>query len=271
MGANMRDFTRILSAAAISIAGLAGLVLIGLAYLTERFDGTIDHPDADESMIAQDCITDTACKNPATLIKLAQAMAGGNESERELSRQLLTRAIEEDALRPLAWALMSYIDTKDAGQVTPSAIAALQRSIEICRLCDNQDLLRWRLEFVIRHWDSIPEDLRLAVIEGADLLRWRYEDTDFLEEQDLYALRHAVPYAETLEALDSPEIPRPSFTLTRARWCRHRCRSFLAALRFFAGKARCHNSWRVYEARAGRMRVSQNLRLPESNPQRIDP
>ena len=207
MGANKQGLIRNLSAGAIGVAGFVGLMMIAFAYFGQKMNGEIDHPDADESVISQECVSDPSCDNPTILIKLAQAMSGGNESERELARQLLERAMEEDQLQPLAYAIMSYLHTKDAGELTSEAIAALQRSVEICRLCDNQELLRWRLEFVLRNWEAMPEDLRQAATEGADVLRWRYEDEEFLAEQDAYALRNAVPFTEYVETLVSPEIP----------------------------------------------------------------
>ena len=207
MAANKRALSRILSAGTLGIAGIAGLMMITFAYLGQKMNGDIDHPDADESLISQECLSDPSCDNPTILIRLAQAMAGGNESERELAKQLLERAIKKDELQPLAYVIMSYLHAKDAGALTPEAIAALQRSVEICRLCDNQELLRWRLEFVLRNWEAIPEDLRQAAIEGADVLRWRYEDEEFLAEQDAFALRNSVPFIEYIEALESPEIP----------------------------------------------------------------
>ena len=207
MGANTSDLTQKLSAGVLGLAGLAGLILVVLAYTGQHMHGELDHPDADESVISQECIEDPSCEDPTILIRLAQAMAGGNESERELSRQLLTRAIENDDLQPLAWAIMSFLDAKDAGKMTPQAISALQKSVEICRLCDNQDLLQWRLEIVLRNWEEMPEELRLAAFEGADVLRWRYEDDAFLTEQEQFALRQSVPFAAYMELLQSPEIP----------------------------------------------------------------
>ena len=207
MGANTWHLARILSAGVLCAAGAAAIFVVAQAYLDQRADRKIDLADADESAIAEACIADEACQSPSTLIKLAQAMAGGNESERALSRKLLDRAISQDNERPLAWAIMAFLDAKDAGSLSPAAITSLQRSFEICPLCDNQELLRWRLQFVLHHWDSAPEDIRKAVFEGADVLRWRYEDHDFLAEQDTYAITRSIPFDTYADGLTSPEKP----------------------------------------------------------------
>lgn len=207
MSTNAQVLMRYFSIGAVGIVGLTGLVSVAIVYFAQQMSHKIDHPDADESQISTECIENSDCDDPVVLIKLAQAMAGGDESERELSRQLLTRAINEDDQQPLAWALMSFIDSKDAGELSASALSALQTSFDLCRLCDNQELLRWRMEFVLRYWDQMPEDFRVAAAESADILRWRYDDLDFLLDQDAFALRNGIPFGDYLQALASPEIP----------------------------------------------------------------
>ena len=53
--------------------------------------------------------------------------------------------------------------------------------MDACPLCSDE-LISWRLNFVLANWGAIPEALRRKAFEHADLLRWVGPNTEFLAE-----------------------------------------------------------------------------------------
>ena len=84
------------------------------------------------------------------------------------SEQVLERASD----RPFVWARLAYSlsqSATDGGPLPARAVEALARSMELCAVC-SADLVRWRLNFVLAHWRSIPDSLRRqAVVMGSRL------------------------------------------------------------------------------------------------------
>ena len=198
MGPDPSNLARYVSAAVLIAASAAALFLAITGLIEERATLAIDDADADESALARTCIADPNCKGPTRLLKLAEAMATGDKSERELARKLTERALNHDDLNPGGWALISYLETTEAGTFSEAATAAMRKSLEICRLCDNRELLRWRLSYILQTWKNVPEDIREGVFEGADLLSWRYGDDQFLQEQKAFANQYGIPFADYL-------------------------------------------------------------------------
>ena len=82
------------------------------------------------------------------------------------------RATELDPSRAFAWATLAYLETRQAGgKVNEVALDALTKSMDACPLCD-QELIRWRFNYVLANWDDMPEAMRKRAFEHADLLRW---------------------------------------------------------------------------------------------------
>lgn len=113
------------------------------------------------------------------------------------------RAVELDPSRAFAWATVAYLETRQAGGVNETAIGALTRSMEACPLCD-QDLVRWRFNYVLANWNDMPEPLRRKAFEHADLLRWIGPNAEFLAEMRFKARLQGIPFDAYRAAVDTP-------------------------------------------------------------------
>jgi hypothetical protein len=112
-------------------------------------------------------------------------------------------AVQADPSRAHAWALLAYLETRKAGKVTPAALKALTSSMDACPLCD-QDLIRWRFNFVLANWSAISEETRRRAFDEADILRWTGQHSEFLAEMRLKALGAGVPFDEFRSAVATP-------------------------------------------------------------------
>ena len=123
------------------------------------------------------------------------------------------RVVELDPSRGFAWATLAYLDTRNAGgEVNEAALANLARSMDVCPLCDPA-LIRWRFNFVLAHWDYVPEALRKRAFEHADLLRWIGDNSEFLAEMRFKARLENIPFDAYRAAVDTPA---PSWDITPA-------------------------------------------------------
>lgn len=104
------------------------------------------------------------------------------------------RATQLDPTRASAWAILAYLETRQTdGKVSDVALDALTRSMDACPLCD-ADLIRWRFNFVLANWASMPEAIRDRAFEHADLLRWIGPNEEFLAEMRYKAGLNGIPF-----------------------------------------------------------------------------
>jgi hypothetical protein len=123
--------------------------------------------------------------------------------EAELAMQAAARATARDPSRAGAWALQAYLETKKAKQVNAAALEALSKSMAACPLC-SEDLVRWRFNFVLANWASIPDDMRRKAFEHADILRWMGDNVEFLAEMRIKARQAGIPFDAYRSAVNTP-------------------------------------------------------------------
>jgi len=112
-------------------------------------------------------------------------------------------AVNADPSRAHAWGLLAYLETLRAGKITPASLEALTQSMNACPLCD-QDLIRWRFNFVMANWGAIPDVTRRRAFEQADILRWIGQNREFLAEMRVKAERAGIPFDEYRSAVETP-------------------------------------------------------------------
>ena len=114
------------------------------------------------------------------------------------------RATQLDPSRASAWATLAYLETKRAsGKVNSAALDALTKSMDACPLC-SEELIGWRLNFVLSNWASVPEPLRRRAFEHADLLRWIGSNAEFLAEMRIKARQSGIPFDAYRAAVNTP-------------------------------------------------------------------
>jgi hypothetical protein len=113
------------------------------------------------------------------------------------------RVTKIDPSRAHAWAQLAWLETRKSGRVTSAALDALTRSMNACPLC-SQDLIRWRLNFVLANWGAVPEDLRRQVFEQADILRWIGQNREFLAEMRVKAEGASIPFDDYQSSVKTP-------------------------------------------------------------------
>lgn len=123
--------------------------------------------------------------------------------EAERAMQAAVRATRRDPSRAGSWALQAYLETKKGKQVNAAALEALEKSMAACPLC-NEDLIRWRFNFVLANWAATPDELRRKAFEQADILRWMGDNGEFLAEMRIKAKQAGIPYDEYRSAVNTP-------------------------------------------------------------------
>lgn len=114
------------------------------------------------------------------------------------SRRLALAAVEADPKRAFAWARLAYLDAHN-GTAGPAVFEHLQRSIDACPACD-ESLIRWRLNFVLKHWDAAPEAIRTAVFSHAAALAPSPVNEDFLASARIRSNAAGLPFDASLAA-----------------------------------------------------------------------
>ena len=132
------------------------------------------------------------------LSELALDLAG-----EETAEAAARAALAADDTRAFVWARLAWLITQRAGTLNEEALQALSRSMEACPLC-NEELIRWRFNFVLAHWREMPDALRRSAFEHADMLRWRGENAAFLAEMRIKALREGIPFDAYRSNVDTP-------------------------------------------------------------------
>ncbi|MFN3213526.1 MAG: hypothetical protein ACE37M_10500 [Henriciella sp.] len=137
----------------------------------------------------------TVVEHPGEWIAVATALSTESAQNDARSIDLLERALAEAPDDASAWALLSFLHTRQSGSFTPAAENALRESNARCPMC-NKALMQWRLTFTLQHWDQVPEDVRMSAFEGADFLRWWYSDHDYLRQVGNSAKARGIPFNE---------------------------------------------------------------------------
>lgn len=124
-------------------------------------------------------------------------------SHQEGALGLSRQTVAEDDARPYVWARIAWLESEKAGGITPATLEALQKSMDFCPLCD-QELIRWRFNFVLANWKAMPEELRRDAFEHADILRWRGLNAEFLAEMKVKSYRAGIPFDAYRAAVNTP-------------------------------------------------------------------
>lgn len=124
-------------------------------------------------------------------------------AEAGLAHAAAMRATAADPSRAGAWALLAHLESQRAKQVNGAALDALAKSMDACPLC-SEELIRWRLNFVLANWNAVPDKLRRRAFEHADLLRWMGANGEFLAEMRVKAQRAGIPFEEYRSAVNTP-------------------------------------------------------------------
>ncbi len=201
------SLVRYFSAAIIFLAGAVAIAVSVTVYKDYKTESSLKAEEFDAQQASLDCLADKHCGPSSFHLKLASELDFGDDKQRELASRLANRAADIDPNDPETWTLIARLEAQNAGGMSPQASDALRRSIELCWVCDNQDLLRERLELVLKNWDTAPEDVRIAAFEGAELLRWKYQDEDFLTAQDDFAVLKNIPFDAYIKQMAAPMKP----------------------------------------------------------------
>ena len=184
------------------------LVLVGLQLRPQNLIGDLETiSSAALSQATQKALASPAAYDPDYLIALAEKIAADSSDQDAVALRLVHEALERNPQTPFGWALVAFLETRLVGELTPAGETALQTSIDLCRLCD-EDLIKWRLEFVMSYWDVVDEEIRLAVFEGADLLRWWHLDYKYLEDARALAEQADIPFRRYQSLINTPVRPQ---------------------------------------------------------------
>lgn len=141
--------------------------------------------------------------SPAWLEALAELGLQVDPQDTLHAQQAAALATAKDPSRAGAWALQAYLESKRAKQVNAASLDALQKSMAACPLCD-EELIRWRFNFVLANWAAIPDDIRRTAFEHADILRWMGDNGEFLAEMRIKAKQAGIPFDEYRSAVNTP-------------------------------------------------------------------
>lgn len=144
--------------------------------------------------------------HPFEWIEIANLLVERSQDSDSLSIDLLEKALEAERYHPHAWTLLSYLHTRQSRVFTSEAQDALAQSIAVCPYCD-ASLLRWRLTFGLRHWADLDQPTKLAIFEGADLLRWWHLDIEYLDQVRTDAIALGIPFDDLRRNVDTPVRP----------------------------------------------------------------
>jgi hypothetical protein len=140
---------------------------------------------------------------PAYLEMLAELGVQPETKNHEAALAAAQRAVKADPSRAGAWALLAYLEYSKNTRVTPEALEALKASMDACAVC-NQDLIRWRFNFVLANWADVPDDIRHRAFDQADVLRWLGPNREFLGEMRIKAEQAGIPFERYRAAVKTP-------------------------------------------------------------------
>ena len=141
--------------------------------------------------------------NAAYLETLSELGVRPETKNYEAALDAARRTVEADPSRAGAWAQLAFLEYSKTNTLTPAAIDALKRSMEACPVC-NQDLVRWRFNFVLANWAGMPDEVRRKAFETADILRWMGQNSEFLAEMRVKARLAGIPLDDYRAAVNTP-------------------------------------------------------------------
>ncbi len=185
------------------------------ALVNANDDGIIEALQADWSVST----------SPDYLEALAEQGLGLEKPPIDTVHAIARRVVELDPSRASVWAQIAYLEAKQAGKINPASLDALTKSMAACTMCD-EELIRWRFNFVLANWIAMPEAVRRQAFEQADLLRWIGPNAEFLAEMRVKAQQNGVPFDAYRAAVNTPvrtwdigpgPRPKPAQVPTAAR------------------------------------------------------
>lgn len=187
---------------ALWVATLAlGVAAAGLSlYLFWRETASLAQAAAEPTRIAEEWVRSDW---PDILEAAAEQSLRVSPADEGAAYLAAKKAVELDPSRAFAWAILAYVEARQAGAVDQQALEALEKSMAACPLCD-QALIRWRFNFVLANWNTIPDELRRKAFEQADILRWIGPNAEFLAEMRYKAKLAGIPYDAYRAAVDTP-------------------------------------------------------------------
>jgi len=191
----------------IVLSALAGVLIVSLSIFETREIETIRLADRQQTdLFIRKAKSNLNRHSPEHLIVLAERAMELDQGTAADAEVLLMSALSKDPERPFAWALLSYSRAVQNNGLNDGAIAALEQSLDYCKLC-NPSLIRWRADYMIGFWTSVPHETRLEIFEGVDLLRWWHLDQAYLNDLRNRALTAGIGYDAYLRAVDTPVRP----------------------------------------------------------------
>jgi hypothetical protein len=133
-----------------ALAGAASLYAAGLLYegfFAESYSGLLTGPFVDRAA-AERAYGRLPADTPAAMRAAASA-----------------RLTAGDPANPESWTAVAYADWRAHGQLTPTAIAALDHSYAM-GFFDRQDAI-WRVTFALQHWDAVTPQIRQDALAEA--------------------------------------------------------------------------------------------------------
>jgi hypothetical protein len=196
---------------AVSVFAWVGLLALGIATIAPISHFTLQEAqivmlqNADETAAEQalelDWSQSTSPDYVETLSELAMHMPVVDTGSAYVAAR---RAVALDPSRAFAWAQLAQLEVRRAsGKVNKASLDALSKSMDACPLCSDE-LIGWRLNFVLANWASIPEPLRRKAFEHADLLRWVGPNGEFLAEMRIKAGQNGIPFDSYRAAVNTP-------------------------------------------------------------------
>ncbi len=199
--------------AAIALALSAGLWFAALTLHDHKQQLAIEAGATEPLAQAQTFLSGDEFAPATHFIRLAEVLSGEGDAHDDIAARLLREGLARRPSDGEAWALLAFVETRRAGRFNLAAQDALKQSMAVCPYCD-RDLMRWRLEFVLRHWEETPRGLRIAAFSGADVLRWWHLDSEWLGQIRTAAIRRGIDFDGYRRAIDTPvrpqEVGRPA-------------------------------------------------------------
>lgn len=187
---------------AIVAAGVAALA--PLAGFASREMGAWALVYADDAAVRAELAREwPASTSAARLETLAELALQVDPKDPEAGMKAVERAVAADPSRAGAWTHLAYLEFVKARSINGAVLNALNRSMDACPIC-SEELIRWRFNFVLANWKSIPETLRRRAFEQADRLRWIGANSEFLAEMKMKAMLAGIPYERYRAEVDTP-------------------------------------------------------------------
>ena len=193
---------------------LAALCLVGvpMAAIGLRDSLQVDAIEAGD-IGTVDRLSEQEVASPDVLKALARHSILQGDEPIEYAIDRLESSLEGNPSQADAMALLAYAHALQTGEADKAANQALRESFSLCLLCD-EDLTKWRLEFVLAYWPGIDEDNRMSAFEGADFLRWWHLEYAYIDQLRDHAEARGTPFSDYQRKVATPvrpnEVPRPA-------------------------------------------------------------